>query len=37
MNLTEQTKEWLSSNHITVPDDWLQACVEWIQEENQVS
>ncbi|XP_040272959.1 recQ-mediated genome instability protein 1 [Bufo bufo] len=28
-------KTWLSSTwHITVPDPWLEACINWIQEEN---
>ncbi|XP_062591126.1 recQ-mediated genome instability protein 1-like, partial [Saccostrea cucullata] len=26
---------WLRSRHINVPGDWLEACVEWITEENQ--
>lgn len=27
---------WLKSRHIGVPKDWLEACVDWITEENQV-
>lgn len=30
------TNSWLKSRHILVPGDWLEACVEWIIEENQV-
>ncbi|XP_062592864.1 recQ-mediated genome instability protein 1-like [Saccostrea cucullata] len=26
---------WLKSRHIHVPGDWLEACVDWITEENQ--
>eukprot|EP00105_Crassostrea_gigas_P014938 XP_011431787.2 PREDICTED: recQ-mediated genome instability protein 1-like [Crassostrea gigas] len=29
------TNSWLKSRHILVPGDWLEACVEWIIEENQ--
>lgn len=29
------TNSWLKSRHIIVPGDWLEACVEWITEENQ--
>lgn len=28
--------EWLKSRNILVPEDWLEACVDWITEENQV-
>ncbi|XP_052779446.1 recQ-mediated genome instability protein 1-like [Mya arenaria] len=35
MNLLETAKIWLQNNSIIVPDDWLQACVEWIREENR--
>ncbi len=28
---------WLNTNwRVTVPDDWIEACLEWIQEETQV-
>ncbi|XP_069123332.1 recQ-mediated genome instability protein 1-like [Argopecten irradians] len=30
-----QTRAWLRSRSVLVPDDWLEACVEWIKEENQ--
>jgi hypothetical protein len=36
MHTIKQTGDWLKNNHIHVNDDWLKACVEWIQEENQV-
>ena len=36
MNLINKTKTWLLDNNILVPDDWVSACIEWIQEENQV-
>ncbi|XP_078337038.1 uncharacterized protein LOC111101260, partial [Crassostrea virginica] len=26
---------WLKSRNILVPEDWLEACVDWITEENQ--
>ncbi|XP_075684717.1 recQ-mediated genome instability protein 1 [Rhinoderma darwinii] len=30
-----RVKTWLSSTwHIKVPDQWLEACINWIQEEN---
>lgn len=30
-----RVKTWLSSTwHITIPDPWLEACINWIQEEN---
>lgn len=29
------TNTWLKSRHILVPGDWLEACIEWITEENQ--
>ncbi|XP_060085576.1 recQ-mediated genome instability protein 1-like isoform X2 [Ylistrum balloti] len=30
-----QTRSWLRARSVLVPDDWLEACVEWIKEENQ--
>ena len=36
MNLIHKTKTWLLDNNILVPDDWVTACIEWIQEEHQV-
>ncbi|XP_048360490.1 recQ-mediated genome instability protein 1 isoform X2 [Sphaerodactylus townsendi] len=34
-NLAERVETWLSSVwHIKVPVQWLQACIDWIQEEN---
>ncbi|XP_033738041.1 recQ-mediated genome instability protein 1-like [Pecten maximus] len=30
-----QTRSWLRAKSVLVPDDWLDACVEWITEENQ--
>lgn len=35
MNLVQRAADWLRNNHIVVNDDWLTACVEWIQEENR--
>ncbi|XP_053377406.1 recQ-mediated genome instability protein 1-like [Mercenaria mercenaria] len=35
MHVVKKTGDWLKGNHILVNDDWLKACVEWIQEENQ--
>ncbi|CAH2294232.1 recQ-mediated genome instability 1, partial [Pelobates cultripes] len=41
MNTTEvpvRVKTWLSSTwHVKVPDQWLEACISWIQEENNTS
>ncbi|KAL5010111.1 hypothetical protein ScPMuIL_012416 [Solemya velum] len=31
------TKTWLQSHCILVPNDWLQACIDWIHEENHGS
>ncbi|OWF53628.1 recQ-mediated genome instability protein 1-like [Mizuhopecten yessoensis] len=30
-----QTRSWLRAKSVLVPEDWLEACVEWIKEENQ--
>ncbi|KAL3882558.1 hypothetical protein ACJMK2_028893 [Sinanodonta woodiana] len=35
MNILASAQSWLKSQFIFVPEDWLQACIEWIQEENQ--
>ncbi len=33
----EEVCLWLRSTwHVVVPDDWLEACLQWIHEENQV-
>ncbi|XP_053323068.1 recQ-mediated genome instability protein 1 [Spea bombifrons] len=33
-----RAKTWLSSTwHVKVPDQWLEACISWIQEENHGS
>ncbi|XP_063311066.1 recQ-mediated genome instability protein 1 [Pelobates fuscus] len=33
-----RVKTWLSSTwHVKVPDQWLEACISWIQEENTSS
>lgn len=34
MHMVDKTRSWLRGNHIHVNDDWLKACVEWIEEEN---
>ncbi|XP_078531935.1 recQ-mediated genome instability protein 1 [Lissotriton helveticus] len=38
-NVTPRVKAWLSSTwHVKVPDHWVEACVDWIQQEhNSVS
>lgn len=28
---------YLATQHIKIPNDWLDACLEWLQSENQVS
>ncbi|XP_066468614.1 recQ-mediated genome instability protein 1 [Tiliqua scincoides] len=34
-NLAERVKTWLSSAwHVKVPAQWLEACIDWIQQEN---
>ncbi|KAK3611045.1 hypothetical protein CHS0354_017471 [Potamilus streckersoni] len=35
MNILASAQSWLKSQCIFVPEDWLHACIEWIQEENQ--
>ncbi|KAK3097200.1 hypothetical protein FSP39_007388 [Pinctada imbricata] len=35
MRVNESTKAWLRSKSIYVPDDWLEACIEWINNETQ--
>ena len=31
------TRQWLSrQNRVSVPNEWLIACIEWLHEENQV-
>jgi len=33
-----RVNRWLlDSKHISVPDDWLEACIEWVLSENEVS
>ncbi|XP_069173238.1 recQ-mediated genome instability protein 1 [Procambarus clarkii] len=34
MNVQAVVKAYLASKHITVPEEWITACVEWIQSEN---
>jgi hypothetical protein len=29
-------ERWLKSKHINAPNDWLEACIEWIKDENEV-
>ena len=37
VNEEEHVRQWLLQRHrITAPQEWLQACIEWIHEENQV-
>lgn len=34
-NVAERVKTWLSSAwHVKVPAQWLEACIDWIQQEN---
>jgi len=34
----ENVRHWLMSNRkISVPDDWLEACIEWIHSESEVT
>jgi len=33
----QRVRHWLMSNrNISVPDDWLEACIEWIHSESEV-
>ena len=33
----ERVKTWLSNHvRISVPNDWLEACIDWIHSENDV-
>lgn len=34
MAVTTNVKNFLKNKHITVPDEWITACVEWVQSEN---
>ncbi|KAJ8314627.1 hypothetical protein KUTeg_006777 [Tegillarca granosa] len=35
-NTAESAQNWIkTTKHIIVPNDWIEACVEWICEENQ--
>ncbi|XP_053558419.1 recQ-mediated genome instability protein 1 isoform X2 [Bombina bombina] len=37
-DIANRVKTWLSSaRHVKVPDQWLEACINWIQEENESS
>jgi hypothetical protein len=32
-----EIRAWLRGNkRIIVPDDWLEACIDWVQSENEV-
>jgi len=34
----QKVRHWLiSSRKISVPDDWLEACIEWVHSENEVT
>jgi len=34
----QNVRQWLISNRkISVPDDWLEACIEWIHSESEVT
>ena len=37
MNQLDSVRAWLEKLCIKVPGDWIEACLEWIQEENQVN
>ena len=38
MSDVERVKQWLKTTwKLTVPEDWLSACVDWISSEHQVS
>ncbi|XP_037789850.1 recQ-mediated genome instability protein 1-like [Penaeus monodon] len=34
MAVTTSVKNFLKNKHIAVPDEWIAACVEWVQAEN---
>lgn len=34
MAVQSTVKSFLKARHIEVPDEWITACVEWIQSEN---
>ena len=35
---TDEVRNWLRDTwSVTVPADWLHACIEWIRTENEVS
>ncbi|XP_047494938.1 recQ-mediated genome instability protein 1-like [Penaeus chinensis] len=34
MAVTTSVKSFLKTKHIAVPDEWIAACVEWVQAEN---
>jgi len=36
VNLNDCIQQWLFSQHVKVPIDWIEACMEWLQNENQV-
>jgi len=34
----QNVRSWLMNNRkISVPDDWLEACIEWIHSESEVT
>ena len=35
-SLKNKIQQWLLNQHVQVPDDWMEACLEWLQNENQV-
>ena len=35
--LSKRIDEFLKKQHIHVPDDWIDACLEWLQNENDVN
>ncbi|XP_041354054.1 recQ-mediated genome instability protein 1-like [Gigantopelta aegis] len=35
MNQLDSVHAWLEKSWIKVPHDWIEACLEWIQEQNQ--
>ena len=34
VNLKSTIQQWLLSQHVKVPNDWIEACLEWLQDEN---
>ncbi|XP_076371725.1 recQ-mediated genome instability protein 1-like isoform X2 [Tachypleus tridentatus] len=37
MNFLNEVKSWLNNQYIRVPENWTEACIEWVTDEHQAN